>query len=292
MEFGEQFRYEPRIKNKPNAQGTLFQVHPSQRTPQSRQPRGYSRERYDEVGKVTGILRPAKNPYYGPVDLSKTRIYGHGPTRNEYAQTLSTLARSTIPLEHFESNTPHFYAGSDLGYGTAGEYQRGDPGRVPPRLHIATGYSKDTTAIHEMGHHYLHMSGWNSSGNMEPGTRGHDEGFADRYAVEHYRNPGYKRKPLTEQQHLQEVGQPWNWFDAYGYRDDYHGNNARNAFTERYNKTFLNGEQFPWEKKLSMDASLPKEHIPGQQPLIHKENPPWGSDLPTGWSINPEAMPK
>lgn len=304
MALGDSFTYTPGFSptskakrdpgkpdRKPSApqQGTLFRAHKSQRKPESRQPRGYSQDRYQDVGRVTGLLKPATNPHYGPVDANKTRVTGYKNERSEYAQTLSTLARSTIPLEHFEDNTPHFYAHSDLGAGTMGEYQWGDPGRVPPRLHVATGHSKDPTAIHEMGHHNLHMSGWDPGEDMTPEARGHDEGSADRYALEHYRNPGYKRSPMSEKQRLQETGQPWNWFNAYGYTSGTIGTRKRNAFTQYYNNAYLNGEQF--DQDLLRDPGLPKNHVPGQRPLIHKENPPWGSGLPVKWSINPEAMP-
>src|SRR5580700_5006990 len=87
MQLGPQFNLQSNMKAKPNSQGTLFQANASQRTPASRQPRGYSPERYKAVGQALSLDVP----------------FGHDPgTGWARARATAAVARSTIPMSHLE----------------------------------------------------------------------------------------------------------------------------------------------------------------------------------------------
>lgn len=100
---GEAFKYESQMKSKPNSQGTLFQVNPSQLTPESRQPRGYSPERFAAVTEALGeknfpLRKDRRGTTYGKHEhggMSYSMYAGHAGTA---AKAISAVARSTVPL--------------------------------------------------------------------------------------------------------------------------------------------------------------------------------------------------
>lgn len=189
MEPGAQFDLRPNMKAKPNSQGTLFRASPDFRTPESRQPRGYSPERYAAV----------KSALTDEDSWSKIgdRVEGEHPWRQD--QLTRTLARSTAPVEDIKK--------VDLwvtGMGPARDVKFN--GRFAERkglrgIQLANDRERTSTAVHELGHAIDHANQKPFFQDNSLASRGMREGSADDYAAQHYRQPGYKRKGLGESQH-------------------------------------------------------------------------------------------
>lgn len=298
---GDQFRYESRIKNKPNAQGTLFQVNPSQRTPESRQPRGYSPQRYGEVADALDIKRKNFGPgTYGGHEHGgmAMQVYrGHAET---LARATSAVARSTVPMSDItrpdasqpsSQENPSLHMGvwnrTSEEAGELGHYSAPGTTAQPDEGHIALSIdATDNTPIHEIGHHVDR----DSDRGRSPEAHGHAEGFADSYAQEHGRTAGYKQKPVPVE------SRPSAWNNSYGMKDDNYSH-ARFAGAYTQERSNLNTDQFSFESRRA-SGELPKEHVTGQLPLLHKQ--PAGrrmnrqtrdyEDAPASWSYNHELM--
>lgn len=316
----DEFRYVSNLKNKPNAQGTLFQVNSSQRKPEARQPRGYSPQRYSEVAEAVGAMRKSYGPQtYGGHEHGGTayQIYkGHAGT---LAKAVSAIARSTIPLSDIKKpkpdepktlNNPELHVGvvpqSDRTSKTLGVYNSSPlvANKDYAAIHLTSGEptpkgqkkkardkEADATVLHEIGHHVDWISkigGSRGTGSFK--DSGHGEGFADQYAENHARTPGYKQRKVKVDY------KPSRWTDLdkdtqYPGATDYA---AQYLFKEGYNQgrhgtpyDKLQPAQFgePGDKK-----TYPKGHVKGQLPLIQKdwhngrENEPyWRLSGPADW---------
>lgn len=207
------------LKDKPNAQGTLFSG--GERTPESRQPRGYSPERLREVGSYFGLHKDAAK-HYGAWQQG----YGH------WADVAQTVARSTVPLNG-QLRAPESPATGEYAWGPsvrvagtsrgnfAGEYFRPNPRSrqgdedADGVINIRPDQVRSATVIHELGHHADYMRG--SDGNFSGSTArdlGRREAFADNYAQEHAREPGYKHRPAQDYVTTRSTGHSWN--GSYG----------------------------------------------------------------------------
>lgn len=284
------WRYETRMKNKPNSQGTLFSGGTEQRTPESRQPRGYSPERFNEVAQATNL----RTTNYETGKRVPTTYPG-----NEFptAQLLQTYARSTIPVEHFNapdengSKVTH-YATDDVAKNNAGEFRSTIGPSYPTQIRVMPKHVSGYTPIHEVGHHVsLNVAGTEHSKRMKdygvsdipanwdtsPRMRGMEEGFADNYAQEHARNTGYKPKPVNVQRQFGA------WHNSY-FR--MHNWNA-SVFDTAYNSVRPNNQLSP--RQFTPSTGLPKEHIEGQIPLLQKNIPyPTDSEFFAGVEPKPE----
>lgn len=212
-----QFELRPNMKNKPNAQGTLFRASPSQRTPESRQPRGYSPGRYEKTRNAMGFVG------YRGVGMRPP------DERGPAAQAIATVARSTVPLQHLKSDTGmnvDIFLSNSVTSGGLGDYRKPSKMRDIPNgaIRVLPGETASTTLIHEIGHHVDRASDF-----ATPSEKGRAEGYADQYAQEHYRQPGYKRRGVTVPSHPEDwhVGPLQNnRFDQerfdYGYEWERH----------------------------------------------------------------------
>lgn len=302
---GDQFTYQPGFsptskskpaKDKPqrqrgDQQGTLFRVNPSQRTPESRQPRGFSPERWRDVGLATGLLPWRRDEKTGERVISGNggvRVY-HAHAQNT-ADTLSTIARSTVPMEDLKNLTVH--ASGETENGSTGVYKRKTA--IGPVAETFKGSGQSTTPIHEIGHHVDTEAGTIRNGNAASlADNGRDEGFADNYASKHARLPGYKRKPAEVPSH------PSGWDNQYGMKDNPYG---RTQFASGYHQERGTGQYAPLNEDQFADrrasGELPKSHVSGQLPLLHKQ--PGGrrmnyqtrdyEDAPASWSYNHDLM--
>jgi hypothetical protein len=168
------------IKAQPGSQGTLFQGGADQMT-DAKWPRGYTPER---LHQVLPLIAPDKDwlrdrPMGPPWDLIPDR-----------RKLVDTVARSTVPAAHLRG--VQFSAGRrmlDMEL-PEGEYATGtytpQEGSFLPHIQIAEMHSGNSTPIHEIGHHVSHQRGLVSY--ETPGERGHEEGLADAYAQEHFRD--------------------------------------------------------------------------------------------------------
>lgn len=215
---GEPYEYRTNFKNKPNSQGTLFQVQDKGLlNPQQRWPRGYTPERLNDV---RGAL--AGTPISYPDRMEDEHEPGDYKEMMSYRpRTFSAIARSTIPTEHLKGITE---IGGEPDEGTVGTYtyneRRPGVGRVDVDM---THPEAERTLIHEIGHHVDHLTGarkdllpgvaqqhaqreldadpkasrWHSEPNSthvhmkkKEVDYGVGEAVADNYLQEHYRTPG------------------------------------------------------------------------------------------------------
>jgi hypothetical protein len=259
-----QFDMTSKIKNKPNAQGTLFTPDKSARTPESRQPKGYSPERYQAVGEATGMSR--KN--------GSMHVYGgHAETQ---ARAWASLARSTVPVEHLkrpDTSKPASEKNPSLNIGVR-NHEKGDPSghyqapgttamKHQGRIALFKGAAADDTVIHEIGHHVDRDRSSPADRNQVIPHAGSQEGFADRYAAEHMRTAGYKKKKVDI------PSRPGDWTGSPGYAP--HGDSyEQHRFKSGYNKERHGNSQGPIQP-LQFKSELPKEHVKGQLPLLQKQ---------------------
>lgn len=159
------------IKAAPNSQGTLFQGGTDQRTPESRQPRGFSPERFREISQaVLGVRRPG--------------------TEFSHAKIRENLARSTVPVEHLSGDDLTFKVGinSRDRLFAAGVYRRKQEGRDNASIEIDPKFANTPSLIHEVGHHVSKQQDlWHAQYYSEQ-QRGAEEGYADSYATAHWRD--------------------------------------------------------------------------------------------------------
>lgn len=242
---GEQFHLASNMKAKPNSQGTLFSANPSQRTPESRQPRGFSPERMTAVKQ-----RLNRKP--GHVEAS--------PGMHEsQAQALQTVARSTVPvsaLNNLSIGSTEYRGRGGVPSGADGVYY--DPkmtmnGRG--QIAVLPSAAKGFVPIHEIGHH-VSQGRYNT-----PGEMGHEEGFADAYADEHARKPGYKSRPDPAPGRLQRS---WSWPNEKP-RD--FSNSYMEARPPLHPAQFSNGQQplmdrggMTWKERASITRGAYEKH--------------------------------
>lgn len=223
----EAFHLATNMSAKPNAQGTLFSANPSQRTPESRQPRGYSPERLDAVRSTISEYPRTGKERFGQDQMTRT------------------VARSTVPLSDIQAKDVSLImhssnAQSTVGVpaGAAGVYHAADKANPDKALiSVLPKYAHTFVPIHEIGHHVDRASPYHT-----PHEKGRAEGFADRYADEHAKKPGYKSRPATTVPRSSKNFGVWTQGMSTG---------MAGAFEGSYNKARtpprapLNPQQFP-----------------------------------------------
>lgn len=170
----------PETKNKPNAQGTLFRAPVTARTPESRQPRGYSPERYAEV---RGTLN-------GKVVTNEGRSLSREKRRStdELARSLS---RSTVPIERIASVNRW---STEAPLTTAlGEHHASESDTYIKLQ--AKAHRSSYVVSHELGHEESYRAAGNQRAYSTDHEQGAEEGFADQYATGRAFHPGYKKRP-------------------------------------------------------------------------------------------------
>lgn len=277
------------------SQGTLFRAKPEARTPESRQPRGYSPQRYKDVTEALGITHvsgeyrrrmakaytPDKESSMSGAGTALQTYPGHAET---LARAAASVARSTIPLRDIVRPDPSAKASADnpgLSMGVSprserneGElahysnpelvagHDRGSISLVSGRAHSAED-PPDAVALHEIGHHVDYVRGVRHIGMI---AKGEGEGFADAYAQEHGRTRGYKQKPI-EVEH-----RPQDWHRSYGMTTE--DVSAHERFDKGYNTARpIQPAQFDFieDTKRALGAqTYPKHHHPDQQALLPK----------------------
>lgn len=189
--MSEPYDLRSNIKGKPGSQGTLFQVRDKGLlNPAQRWPRGYTPERQAEVN---ANLHGADSPF-----LLSDRA-GTGPARREMNETLK---RSTVPAEDLAGVKFHpgqasldTYNGGRHAGEILGVYRNERQG-VKPEVSVLKGQEGTDTVIHEIGHHVSAQRATEHSRYETGYQRGQEEGFADSYAFEHYRDR--RGKPMTD----------------------------------------------------------------------------------------------
>jgi hypothetical protein len=212
-----EYQLQSSLKNKPNAQGTLFS---GGELSQSRYPRGYTPERFAET--VSHFGKPDIG--YG-TDLSGMRnnaYYAH--------QMLQNFARSNIDFQQNPEiargykDTPDQAHGPMLRFsnnmGARGTYTPSGVKGNAGRLDMSPAAIDSYTPIHEYGHFIDRQNIWNSE--ETPKERGRREGVADQYAENNFR---------TRRGKTQEVrGTPSKWDKGYGNTTPQRSKQFRDAY--------------------------------------------------------------
>lgn len=238
-------------KGKPGGQGSLFSVGDKDAllNPAQRWPRGYTPERQREVGEaLDGPGMVHGRPNVSVVDTRGSSVSNH----SFRAWVRGTLARSTVPVEHLRNLDRVDTSPNPDTYGTY--WQANRRLAVNPDL---PGDKSGVTLLHELGHHH----GFGTKEGLEtvanairPETiakaaqteanksfrgqtfgpsatdnamayaavrRGANEGYADNYAVEHYRAPGRKGERLEQGAYESNPNFAGDKLDKHypGYRD-------------------------------------------------------------------------
>jgi hypothetical protein len=200
------------LKNKPGAQGTLFQVKDKGLlNPQQRWPKGYTPERQREVSDA---LSQQTSVY------PTMRVYPPRPESHVRARLTDAIARSTVPTEHLAGlRTVHdqpehgheatYWPGRQtMAVNLFGKHEnQGIMGDEPYGSAEPDAGAKNL--LHELGHHVDHMVTRESARlNREnknilyaangKGYADAGEAVADNYYVEHYRGPGRKGAQVTQ----------------------------------------------------------------------------------------------
>lgn len=221
------------LKNKPDAQGTLFKVKDKGLlNPQQRWPQGYTPDRLNEVREgLKAVPVSAPDHFYEQPSDETQKMYGF----NEYGtreKVTREIAKTTIPGEHLKGLTGIHGDPDDNTHGT---YWKGSGRReIGVDMTGETGldpHEQRKTLVHEIGHHVnmtlaptphvtklvaqLHATK-EATQQYEEGERPHweptatdvamkfsrvkdgvGEAQADDYAVEHFRTGGRKSKGTT-----------------------------------------------------------------------------------------------
>ena len=207
----------PVLKDKPGSQGTLFRGG-TKYFSDARYPRGYTPGRLHEVANA--VQQPyakqgaKSNEYRDHPYKTRNQETGDwevvGRANNEPKRRLvDNVARSTVPIEHLQPKAParnlsfwvhESFDKQHAADNTAGTYQGDPPGHMGSRndIHIATNAVSGTTPIHEIGHHVSNLMNTDHTaygkGSARPvHVRGQEEGFADAYSFEHFRDRRGKR---------------------------------------------------------------------------------------------------
>lgn len=216
------------LSHAPNAQGTLFQGGNAYIADKHRYQRGYTPERRDAVKAAARFVGPGE---YGKWSEPKVR-----ERENKGANAaVENIARSTVPIEHLTGVSvqvlhpdlyPHRRGISD---GAGGTYTYKSNLKVPGEILVREDVANEPTLIHEVGHHVSRMSGTEHSAYKTPSQRGAEEGFADRYAEEHFRHD-------KDQGRWNNQGQR-NYTPYPDQITDSEGNLHPEQFHEAYNQT-------------------------------------------------------
>ena len=185
---GDGWNLQTNLKNKPNAQGTLFSGGASQIPAEKRYPRGYTPERMRAVEQST-IVEGMQTGHLGQYRTTRQGI-------------LDNLARSSAPLKDIEgfhvsvANPDQSEVMSKMGVG--GEYRKQSGFWGSATIHMSR--VDGPTVIHELGHHASAKDRtWHATYGT-PRQRGEEEGFADHYADEHFRtHPEADKRMLDDQ---------------------------------------------------------------------------------------------
>lgn len=168
----------------PGAQGTLFSGGKKYSSPE-RYPRGYTPDRLHGVLEAAGDVR-VEHPYsYG---TEAQRKAGDKHMQAPKAHYIDTLARSTVPTEDVAA-TSHSVAHDDMslvqGNGAAGIHMNLQSGSqvITKAAHVG-----NRTPIHEIGHAVSSRDSTDHSRYSNDDQQGHEEAYADDYAITHYRD--------------------------------------------------------------------------------------------------------
>jgi uncharacterized protein YhbP (UPF0306 family) len=277
----------PVLKDKLGSQGTLFRGGTKYSSPQ-RFPRGYTPERQAEVrAAVQGTDTRLYDDEVLPAHLQRTRI-------------ADTVARSTVPVAHLQGlQWAHVGEGQAIDHAdtAAGAYFRSHEVkegsvtatrtgslRSTPMIAVKPEYDRDSTVIHEVGHHVSHTVAGNDHRYDENGHSGAEEAWADNYAEQHYRDKS--GKPVEQgiygggqfAGHIQRSDQFW---DSYAKNRTWGVSKASNdAADEDYYR------KYP-EERTHPDGTY-------DAPLIHKEYASQGEEHTTEqpMRINDDAYPE
>lgn len=216
------------IKAKPGSQGTLFQGGSEQMT-DAKWPRHYTPERLAEVKKAVapGQKRFRDEPYMQQYD-----------TNGETRKLIDNIARSTVPAAHL--NRLQFSPGKSVNDMTTGSgdhsFTAGGDYTNPPTanpnsvgvIRVLRGDAGHPVPIHEIGHHVSHLAGTQSYGT--PTQRGTEEGKADAYAEEHFRDRRGRPTSYNGYRYMRpDPVRNGEFFDAY------HATRPRDRELEAYN---------------------------------------------------------
>lgn len=222
------------IKTKPGSQGTLFQGGSDQMT-DAKWPRHYTPER---LAQIKDVVAPKQKVFPDRPGMGK---YDDAP---DTRKLIDNIARSTVPGDHLQHL--QFSANKQPGEMTVGEgdsqmtadglYSRSKLRVGDGLIRMRRGMADSPVAIHEIGHHLDHLTG-----RAPARTRtdlGHEEGRADAYADEHFRD---------------RRGRPTTSFDGYRYMQP---DSVRNAeFFAAYHGSRPRRHEF--------SSFKPDPHLPG-----------------------------
>lgn len=204
------------VKDKPNAQGTLFS---GGELSSSRYPRGYNPERFrdtvahfgkPDIGYGTDLSGMKTNAYYASQMLQNFARSKVDYTENpEIARGYNTPDQAHGPMLRFSNSL-----------GTRGAYTPSGVKGNAGRLDMSPAAIDSHTPIHEYGHFTDRQNIWNSE--ETPKERGRREGVADQYAENNYRD---RRGRATEVR-----GTPSKWDKGYGNTTPQRSKQFRDAY--------------------------------------------------------------
>lgn len=210
----EQWNLQTNLKNKPNAQGTLFSGGKSQIPDEKRYPRGYTPERMADV----------KNTVQFPV----SRGYAQGRDFFNRAAAMQTVARSTIPTSDMAGLTMSVLPTKGRTLSGNSYYESSEK-----TVKLMQSDATRDTVVHEIGHHVSHTLGTTHSAYDTPRARGEEEGFADTYTDKHFReDPQAKAKSMAKWDQRRGVG---NYSPSPLQTRDSSGKSRGADFTRGYN---------------------------------------------------------
>ena len=272
----------------PGAQGTLFSGG-TKYSSDARFPRGYTPDRLREV--ADHVIEPQIKNYTdgrGRVEVKGVEstnarsfapralggdVVDKSPIRN----VVDTIARSTVPVEHLQNLqfSSHHGIGrhqdssltelDEHGGGAAGLYSPAGSSGVPANAHgrasirVLPTAAGTSTVIHEIGHHVSRTVADTSHSNYgNAAQQGREEGFADDYAQEHFRD----RRGRQVERGTYGGGVRSSKRNEMFYQEYHH---QRNMIDPKHAAYYAPaGGQRPGL------PSDPQEHVFGQQPLINK----------------------
>jgi hypothetical protein len=287
----------PVLKNKLNSQGTLFRGGTKWSSDQ-RFPKGYTPERQAEVAEA--VVRPSTSVYLdqrGVVKQTgtqskefkdrKVRTSGSmsddnlvHDSRQPVRSLVDNIARSTVPVTdlsgvHFRVNQTTERLRKDT---VGGHYDRRGDAMTSgePVIRIRGGQEDTPVAIHEIGHHVSYTQGNQHAVKYDtPETRGREEGFADDYALEHYR--GFKGE--RESPYHVYAGGSRNEERTEAFYAGYHAHRGTEALPRL-------GEPSHWELRRNREAAEDDASA-----LFHRV-PDYANAYTGHPKVNPDALPE
>lgn len=268
------------LKEKAGSQGTLFQGG-TKYSSDARYPRGYTPERLHEAANAIGGDLGGRGGGYTRGKGASAAYYrdykytgGSGRADNAPKRAaVDNLARSTVPMSDLEPapgrrlsfwiDRAHDQGLKDTN--ARGAYWHESPAQSTRHdIKVRTDSVDSTTLIHEIGHHVSHMRP-DHEGYDSPARQGKEEGFADAYSFEHYRD---------------RRGQPLTGLRMYPNLYE-----NRGAPDEGKARTFAAGyahgrgeipDVEPWHTKYSQVAQQGASHVHHWADVVH------GRDIPEG----------